>query len=223
MRYKYLLLILLPVLFTGTGKSQSSSGLQIGTQIPLIYSVGYEYKTNGKFAFNVQTGILTKPFDKAILSILKMFGTDEAIVSTIGDAFNYGFVVQPAVKYIFNKYYAGISFSNYTLVAKETPKDAIQNYYGVTLPPRRQSLPLSLKSNLSNVGVSFGRRFSFENSRIILLTEISLSKTFYSGSKLMTDSKDLTNLSTLINKELNSYYIDYGYLPSINLFVLIPL
>lgn len=222
MKQKVYLTLLLTFLLVKANYAQKSS-FQIGTQIPLMYSIGFEYETNSKVAFNVQAGILTKPYDAAILNVMKMFGTNEAVVYTIGESFKYGFIFQPSVKYYFNKrYYTGVSYSYYMLFAEASSEDAIQDYYGIRLPPSISTTPLTLQSNLSNIGMYFGRKFNFKNSNVKLLTEISFAKTVYSKSKLMADSRAVPILIDKVDKDLNSYYVDYGYLPSINVFVLVP-
>jgi len=222
MKNKICLVLLPVVILMGTAFSQSSA-FQAGTQIPLMYSIGYEYHSKGNFAINAQAGLLTKPYDKAILSILTLFGSDEALVNTIGEAFNIGFIVQPTIKYYLNNaWFVGITGSYYRLTAKETPKDAIENYYGIALPPFVLSTPLQIRSNLSNVGVNFGRRFNFRNTNVKLAIELSCSKTIYSKSKILSDSPALVRLSDLIDNELDECYMSYGYLPSVNIFIVLP-
>ncbi len=228
MKHKYKLAILLLLLLSKTGYTQTSS-FQIGTQVPLMYSVGYNYETKNKVALNMQAGVLTRPYDQAILQVLKKFGTNEVLVNTIGEAFDYGLIVQPSIKYNFNSYYAGITYSSYTLVARETPKNAIESYYGVRMPPGVNSSPLRVQSHLSNAGLLFGRKFGFDNSKVELLLEFSLQKTFYSKSNVSAKYSgvagccDSSSLNNMVDKELNDYYLEYGYLPSINIFLLIPL
>ncbi|MFN8206849.1 MAG: hypothetical protein U0T82_05495 [Bacteroidales bacterium] len=200
------------------GLTQTAS-VQIGTQVPLFYSAGFELEAKNGLAFNFQSGILTKPYDAAILGTLKLFGTDEAIVNTIGEAFDYGFILQPSVKYHFKKWYTGLSYSYYSLVASDAPASLIENYYGITLPVTARNKELQLNSELQNAGILFGREFQFKNPGWQLSLELSLAKTFWSRSRLSNDNGDLPRLSAPIDEELNQYFIEYGYLPSINVFL----
>jgi hypothetical protein len=184
-----------------------------------MYSIGYEYNLNNKLSFNAQVGILTKPYDAAILGILELFGTDEPIVNTIGEAFNIGYIIQPTIKYNFNKSYLGLSYSFFSLKANESPVDVLENYYEITLPIRVKENELELRSDLHNIGLVLGRKFQFKDPTIKIHLEVSLAKTIGSNSKISSQYGDLENLSQIIDEELDTYYIDYGYLPSINIFI----
>lgn len=195
--------------------------ISIGTHIPLNYSVGYEYfNAKENFSGSIQTGILTKPYDKAILDIIKMFGTDEAIASTIGESFSHGFVFQPTMKYHFTKFYIGGTYSFYSLKAKDTLADAIEAYYSIPLNLRfvdRNNL--ILKSQIHNVGVLIGKEFKFKkNDSLSFITEFMFQKSFYSKSWLDMDSNyDFKLINQSINDELSAIYLAYNYLPSINI------
>jgi hypothetical protein len=201
-------------------RSQGSE-LAIGNQIPLIYTIGYEHKLKQPFSLNMQVGLLTKPYDKAILSTLKLFGTDEAIINTIGDAFTYGLCLQPTFKYHYKKNYFGVYYSYYNLNAKDAPIQAIESYYGFSIPTRtsRTERIFNLVSNLHNAGVMYGRRIAFKNLKLELRLEFAIAKTFASTSFLY-GSSGFSNptLNSLIDQKLGTYYLQYGYLPSFNVF-----
>jgi hypothetical protein len=213
-------LILFALLLGQLIKAQSSE-IAIGTQVPLIYSIGYEYKLKQPFSFNLQLGLLTKPYDKAILSTLKLFGTDEALVNTIGNAFTYGICLQPTIKYHYKKNYFGVYYSYYNLNAKDAPVQAIESYYGVSIPTKtgRTERTFNLVSNLHNAGLLYGRRIAFKNPKLELRLEFAVAKTFTSDSYLY-GSSGFSNptLNSLIDQELRAYYLQYGYLPSLNIF-----
>lgn len=79
-------IVLFIFFFTNTAFAQKSS-IQLGTQIPLLYSIGYEFDIGNRISLNTQIRILTKPYDVAILEILKLSGSEESLVNTIGEAF----------------------------------------------------------------------------------------------------------------------------------------
>jgi hypothetical protein len=218
MNFRTIIIIFFFISFDQAGRAQSIS-LQLGTQIPLMYSGGFEFEFKKGLALNAQAGILTKPYDAAILEALKMFGTNEALVNTIGDAFSYGYVMQPAIKYHYRKWITGITYSYFSLVAKDAPVNLIENYYDVSLPPAYRNIQLRLDSKLQNAGMLVGRRIILKNPDWQIVLECSLVKTFWSRSKLTTENVDLYFLSTAIDLKLQEYYIEYGYLPSINLFL----
>lgn len=195
--------------------------LQVGTQIPLNYSIGVEQQVSRKFSVNFQAGILTSPYDQIILEVLKKFGTSEALTNTIGDAFSIGYMLQPTFKFNFGKNYFGLDYSFYSLIANDVPVDAIENYYSVTLPKRQinRTNNFTLTSNLHNLGILYGRLFQFRNPHLHLKLEFSIAKTFSSSSTLTAEYGDVSHISPKIDDELNQYYIDYGYLPSLNVFL----
>lgn len=196
-----------------------SSRIQIGTQIPLNYSLGYEYQPNEKFSFNVQGGILTKPYDVTILEILKALGTKNAIIFAIKKSFNFGYVFQPTFKYHFSDYYIGAAYSFYSLYSNNVEASDLYRRFNMISIDLFNSNLIKLKSNLSNAGIVFGRDFELKDPSWKITLEGSIQKTFYSKSKLYSDIGVVTSLSDKVSDELNIYYIEYGYLPSINIFI----
>lgn len=193
--------------------------VKVGTAIPLNYHVGLDYQFHDKFSAGLNLGLLTYPYNLAIYSILGAFDIDDAIINTIGGAFNYGLIAQPEIRYHFKKNYFGILYSYYYLSAKETPIDAMQNYYGNNLQDRNtlRNKEFSLGCQLHNAGLLYGRIIPLKNEKMQIRLELSLSKTFASSSKMSTErSLSLTKINEQIQTELNSYFIQYAYLPSIN-------
>ena len=78
---------------------------------------------------------------------------------------------------------------------------------------------LQLTSNLYNVGLLIGRRFHFKNPKWQFRTEFAIAKVLGSKTKLSSDYRDLVNLSVIVNDELEEYYWEYGYLPSLNFYL----
>jgi hypothetical protein len=203
-------------------KSQTAplqkSSFYAGSNIPLFYSMGYDYRFIDKASFDIQLGLLATPYDKVILKVLEVFDTDEMLVNTIGEAFSVGYNFQPSVRWHFGKYHLGIYYSYLMLHANESPASAMENYYGVSIPDP-QYRELSLHSNLHSGGLVFGREFQFNNPAFRLNLELSAAKTFASQSLLKgKDGRTLKYMSELIHTELSIYYTDYGYLPSVNVF-----
>lgn len=216
--YSLFIALLLTII---TLKINSQNNLFIGTQIPLTYNLGYEFQFSTKWSISSQFGILTKPYDKAILTLMEEFGTDEQLVNTVGEAFSYGLAFQPEIIYTIRKWEIGIFYSYFFLKAEDAPKNAIENYYGVSFPIRPPifigSNNLTLTSNLYNAGIKFGRKFFFKNPAFEIRTEFDFAKTFASKSKLTANDADIDRISELVDKDLNEYYIDYGYLPALNI------
>lgn len=217
MRYKFTLLITVLLLPIQLIKAQTSS-VQVGTQFPLMYAVGYEYQFKNDISFNFQGGILTKPYDEIILTVLESYSDNKALMSTIGEAFKYGLIIQPTLKYHFSKNYFGLYYSYFWLYAEDTPMDAFENYYGISLPIGIRQDEMKLKSELLNIGLLYGRKFYFKNPSFQVWLELSLAKTCWSYSELTHEDYNLENLSNSVDEELNEYYMKYGYLPSINIY-----
>ena len=193
--------------------------LQIGTQIPLNYSAGLEIFAGKNLSANMQVGYLTKPYDEVILELLKKLGTEEAIVYTIGEANPQGIAFQPTLKFHINSFYTGLTYSYYKLEAKDVPSETIEYYYGINIPGRNVK-SFNLESNLHNIGIIFGKEISFgKNEKSGLKLELSVQKAISSSSHISaSDNTDLSMLNTLVSEELNEYYVNYGYLPTINIF-----
>lgn len=205
---------------------QAQHSIKIGTQIPIQYAVQYDYQFHSKWSANLQGGVLTKPYDQAILSVLKSLGVEQDILNVLKSAFNFGVITQGGVNYHFNKNYVGITGSWMHLQAADAPITAVEAAFGVsvaTYPIRpRQSLKtptqLTLRSDLFNAGILYGRRFAFKNPRIELHTEFGFAKVIASESYVESEQRSVESLSNLVNTELQTDYINYGYLPSINVF-----
>jgi hypothetical protein len=206
--------------------SFAQHSFKVGTQIPIQYALQYDYQFHKHWSADVQGGILTTPYDKVILSVMKSLGVNQDIVNVITSVFNFGVLSQAGVNYHFNKNYVGLTGSWMHLQAADAPISAVEAAFGVNVssyPLRpRQSIKtpvqLTLTSDLFNAGILYGRRFTFKNPKIELHTEFSFAKTLYSTSAIDSEQKSVEQLSTIANDELKSIYIDYGYLPSINVF-----
>jgi hypothetical protein len=216
---KKILLIAAYLIVNLYSSTAQQNEVMVGTYIPLYYSIGYQQKVAKNFSLTGNIGFLTKPYDKLILDILKAFDTDELLVNTIGEAFSYGLSIQPAIRYHARKSYFGASYSYLMLVAHDNPSEIISNYFGIYFPGRRTA-SMILKSGLHNAGLYYGRKFKFQNPSLSLNLEFSLLKTLASASKLETETVvDLKLLSNTVDNKLNSYYVKYGVLPSINVFL----
>lgn len=206
--------------------AQNKTGLSIGIQFPLNYSIRFDNKLTSKTSFSITTGIITKPFDRLILKTLNTLGTSEALTNTVGEAWNYGVSIQPSILYHFKRSHFGVSYSFVFLTASEAPIDAINNYYSLSLPRFHMfnQVEYDLSSNLHNTGLLYGYNIPFKNEKFGLKLEFSLLKTVSSKSKLTsTQTIAHTTAPDLIDEELNQYFKKYGFIPSLNLYLTINL
>lgn len=199
-----------------------------GVNVPFQYAAGIEYTLSKKFSIGFNAGIVTKPFDKIILEIMNSLGTSTSVTNTIGESFSFGYTLQPTLYWHFyRKYYAAIYGQYGYLQANNAPQDAIEAYYGVSLsqyPIRRnttQQADIIFSSSIYNAGLLVGRRFNFKKggSRFHLRTELAFTKIFGSYSTLSSGTRDLSKLSTEADAEMKDYYWQYGYLPTVNIYI----
>jgi len=192
----------------------------LGVNIPTFYTIGYQHSLNRHFSLNGQVGLLTDPFDEILVNVFESFDADEVLLNTVGEAFSYGLNFQPMLKWHIHKMYLGLTYSYLNLVAKDRPSDVLENYYGITVPSRRSSSELTLISNLHNAGISFGRSFYFKDPSFSIVVELSVLKTFASSSKIKDKYGDeFSSLSILVDEELSQYYLDYGFVPNISIYL----
>jgi hypothetical protein len=195
-----------------------NSGVYLGVDVPLYYSLGYQQQLSSQFSVDGQVGLLTKPFDKLILNTMKMFDVNEVLLNTIGDKFSWGFTMQAKINWHIKKSYIGLTYSYLLLKVKGWPGDELQSYSAYEFLLSRYH-DITLTSQLHNAGLLYGRVFNFANPRYSVRLELSVLKTFYSKTVLKdNDGDELSRLSEIIDRELDEYYLEYGFLPSLNIY-----
>jgi hypothetical protein len=213
-------LIILSFIFACNFLQAQKSSLNLGTKVPLNYTLGFEQQLYPDLSLNIQAGILTKPYDQAIVEIMKTLGAEKALANTIGEAFTIGYNIQPSVKYYFGNYYLGLSYAYYSLWAKDVSRESIEDYYGVPLPFRPLNPnTFNMNSRLHNAGMYFGRSFSLDSPNWSLDLELGVHKTISSYNELHANYGELTTINNLIDEELDEVYKQYGYLASLNIFI----
>ena len=215
------LLIVFPLLFQAkVSLLAQEHRLYLGTQVPLNYSVGYEYQHSPPLSWNIHTGVLTVPYQTAIAEILKALGTDRALAHTIEDEFDIGYHLQPSLKYYLGRTYLGLSYIYQSLWAKNLSSESIENYYGVQLPSRPfRTNAFTLNSNLHNLGFFVGRIVNLGLTNWQLHLELGAYKTIASESRLNAEFGETSIVNPLIDSELGAYYRKYGYLASANFYL----
>lgn len=196
--------------------------LLIGTQIPLQYHIGANYDFNKRIGLTANFGILTQPYDKAILEVLGAFGTDEVYLNMIQNAFNRGYISDLGVQFYINrKNYLRIFGQYVSLSASDAPKDLLESYYGISfgsgLLAGNNAVNVEMKSSLVQLGLLYGHSFAFKGNNWKINLELGASKNISSNTELYMDSKVLNQASALINGDLSEIYFDYAYIPTLNL------
>ena len=194
-----------------------------GFEIPLQYALQYEMRAGNRFSVNAQFGVLTNPHNDVILFTLESFGVDEKTISLIENAFQFGLVVDLGGNYHFEKNYLGVYGQWINLTAADTPFELVESYFGISFPTP-PFLPgfipeVSLQSELFQLGLLYGRRFSFKNYPAIEIhAEFAVSKNLASRSKLSSDNVEMDFVNNQVDNELDDIFSNYAYIPTINIF-----
>jgi hypothetical protein len=208
----------------------SRHSFSIGTQVPLQYTIGYEYQVSDHFSAQAQGGLLTAPYDQVILSVMKSFGVDDSLKSLIEDAFKMGTIVAVGTKYHFNEnHYIGIDGQWIQLNGGGVAADLASAYFGRDISPLRQGsntipLELTLQSTLYMAGITYGRRFHFANPSFEIAAEISISKCFSSNNSFSSNhprldgTQQVKKLYSDLDSDLNFSYSRYVYVPTLNVY-----
>jgi len=206
----------------GLANGQQNS-LKLKAQVPVQFGLGYEGKISKRFSFQTSAGILTQPNSTVIIEVLDALGTDPQIVLMIEDAFKFGFVGEGSLNYNFGRNYVGTFFQLIALHGGDTPASLVEDYFNTDInnyPTRKgrtttSEVYLHLTSTLYQGGLLYGRRFSLKNKRLEIDAEFGISANLGSQSKLTSDTRDLTALSTAADTELAGYYSEYAFVPSL--------
>jgi hypothetical protein len=233
-RKLYILLFFL--LFTSLLKAQKHH-IMLGTDIPLQYAVGYEYKPVKWVGFQAKGGLLLPPYSQAILGILDLFGVESGIINMIDGAFEFGRVGQFSINFHTSKWYTSVYAQYFDLRASDVPQNLIENYYGYDFSPinlpsvgllniNRKRVQVTMQSELLQAGLGFGRKITI--AKIIeLRLELMLGKNIWNKTELDVSSVKGTVYGLLLNEDdlknqietdLSESYKKYAYTPSFNVY-----
>lgn len=208
----------------------SKSHVFIGTQIPLQFTAGYEYNFSNRISARVQAGFITEPYSGIIPDIMEALGMDKYLSKVIKKAFNSGTIISIGPNYHFGRNYVGI-FGQYMHLngGGITAADALSVYLKRDVSQSDlSSLPVfefSAKSNLVNAGALLGHEFRLHNPKFSIKGEIGLSKivssknSFASSLTLIDQTSFAQNIYKQIDQEVKDAYRKYGYIPTINLYL----
>ena len=208
----------------------------IGSDIPLQYAVGYEYKPVRWLGIQTKAGLLLAPYDQAILGIMELLGVEQGIIKMINESFNFGSIAQLGVNFHAKKWYYTIHAQFISLNASDVPSNLIENYYGYNLRPidfansmslSRRGVEITMKSNLLQAGVGFGRKIAL-NKWAELRLELMAGKNVWSNTNinvnnvkgtvygLLFDEEDLKNE---LENDLEETFKKHAYTPSVNAYL----
>jgi hypothetical protein len=204
---------------------EPKSYFKIGTQIPFQHSIIYDHRITPGFSINGGVGLITGPYTNMIFSGLENRGMISASDRNVIDrTFQMGVTYQLGANFHFDKNYIRTYGQLMTLNGDLSYTDLANLYLGTNIPDVTRFLnPIDVRSNVPMVGVLYGRRFSIgKNSEIHV--EGSIAKTLGHNTKYKTntflDRIDLVNdiIYSGIDNDLDSYFTQKGWLPSVNVY-----
>ncbi|MEQ9440046.1 MAG: hypothetical protein RIG62_13405 [Cyclobacteriaceae bacterium] len=216
----------LSVLLYSTGLAQPElyplHRLKVAAEVPVQFSLDYELSFTRRLSTQLQLGLLSEPNTNLILSTLEALGTDELVILMIEDAFQSGWVMEGGVHYNFGRNYTGLFIQQLRLNGKDTPQDLVETVMDTEIsdePGRSRrgnasEATLTLKSNLWQAGLLYGRRFPFKDGHSEINLEVGFSKNIGSSSSLYAEGRNLNALSKSVDIYLDNIYHDYAYIPS---------
>jgi len=205
------------MLLSAKGLAQKHS-IEIGTQVPLNYFVGYQYEIAPHVSAGAHIGLLTEPYSSVMLSVIEAFGTDPQMTTIMEGAFKVGVVQGINAQWNWKKSHIGPYYDAYILTAAETPEVIIEQITGQQIPdrPRQQPKDLKLAETMHQLGLKYGRVFEL-NGPWAIQTEAGCSFNIGAKSKLTSASgRELQRVGQLVDEELKSYLKSYAYLPFVS-------
>jgi hypothetical protein len=218
------------------GSQAQKHHIMLGTDVPLQYALGYEYKPVKWLGLQAKAGILTSPYDQVILNTLSLFGVEKGVVNIINGAFDFGEVAQVGINFHIQKWYCSIYTQYFLLKASNIPENLIESYYGYDFTPinlsggllnlRRNEIEITMQSKLLQAGLGFGRKINLCEWAELRL-ELMAGKNIWNNTNIDVSSVKGTVYGLLYNEEdlkkeleaeLKNTYKTYAYTPSLNVY-----
>ena len=199
--------------------------LKIGTQVPFQHSIIYDYGITPGFSINGGIGFITGPYTNVLFSGLENRGVIARNERAVLDrTFQLGVSYQLGANFHFDRNYIRAYGQLMTLNGDLSYSDLANLYLGTNIPDITRFLnPIDVRSTVPMIGASYGRRFPIgERSEIHL--EGSIGKTLGHDTNYKTgtflDGMNLINdvVYSGIDKDLDSYFTRYGWVPSLNVY-----
>ena len=199
---------------------------QVGTNFPLQHSFRYDFRPLNAVSIFVEPGVLTQPYDRVIMEILRATGTDESTVELVENAFEFGYLGKTGINFHTNKWYFGAFYHYLLLTGSETPANAIKAYYDVNVNPlligpdwTGLKDDVFVESQLHQVGLNAGRIFRFGEGPFYLRMDLSLSKNIGSKTEMYSNNNDYSEESEEMDENMRETYKKYAYLPGVGLYL----
>jgi hypothetical protein len=191
-------------------------------EAPVQVAVGLEASLTNRFSLSLQTGLLREPNSTFLMKSFEVFGADKEIILMIENAFKSGLVLEGGINYNFGKSYVGLFCQQINLRSGNSPASTYETQFNtdineLAVKPGRPVLVetnLVIQSNLSQLGVLYGRRFMLRNPKFEIDVEAGISKNVGSVTKVTSKNREVDTLSKEVNMELDNWYSGHAYIPS---------
>lgn len=195
--------------------------VRIQAEMPVLVGVGYGYHFTRHISVDVQTGMLSRPNNFFLLDRMGSSGNEDLNLM-IKNAFTSGRVYEAGVDYHFKNNYLGI-FSQSIRMKGAAATSQVEQTFNTdvsTLPVKNsrtevEPASIDLASDLLQVGLLFGRIIPLKNPHWQFRLEFSISKNIASTSTLASSDRDLSTLQGEVDRHMDAWFSDYGYVPSL--------
>jgi hypothetical protein len=192
-------------------------------EVPVQFGIGLEAMLTNRFSLSVQAGVLTEHNSTLMLKSFEAFGADDETIRMIENAYKSGVVLEAGLNYNFRKSYVGLFYQQINLRGGSSPASGYEEQFNTdinTLPvkPNRPELvetELNIQSNLSQLGMLYGRRFMLKNPKYEIDVEAGFSKNVGSVTKITSENRETNTFSDEVNNEFDDWYSRYAYIPSL--------
>lgn len=212
------------ILFATSVKAQEyKHGIKLGTQIPLQYSLMYEFQPAERFSLNVGAGAIAPPYPTTILNIIgRLNVTSDRTNRLIEESYESGIVFEAGANYHFGKNYVRLFGQTMNLSGEASFADLAQIYTGINFN-FNVNQGLELNSRLIQAGLLFGHRFEFPDIRHQIHLEGSISKTFSAKTKFESGTflDRLGVVQTIydqFDRDIDSFFKENSYVPTLNIY-----
>jgi hypothetical protein len=206
------------------GVAPSTLGrIKLLAEVPVQMGVGFEASLSHRFSLSLQAGVLRDPNSTLMMETFKAFGNDEEIVQMIEKSFKHGLVIEGGLNYNIGKSYVGVFYQQINLGSGESPASAYESQFNtdinlLAVKPGRPTLvekSVNIQSNLSQVGILYGRRFALVNPKFEIDVEAGISKNIDSVTKVTSENREVDLFSQEVNQELDAWFARHAIIPSL--------
>lgn len=192
-------------------------------ETPVQFGVGVEALFTNRFSLSFQVGLLREPNSTLMMKSFEAFGADKEIVRMVENAFKAGIILETGLNYNFKRSYVGVFYQQINLRSGDSPASTYETQFNTDIntlavkPGRIDQVETSvtIQSNLSQLGILYGRRFVLRNPKFEIDLEAGISKNIGSFTKVTSENREVSTFSKEVNKELDDWYAKHAYIPSL--------